>query len=136
ARGAGLPPVPGRCRDRLPGPAALGPGRRGAREDAERRGHRPHRLLRARLPRACADRRAGDLPRLPGVSSPTAFERALEQLGTEIVAGTLPADATDTIEGFMARTGASRSVVREVTRVLGDRKSTRLNSSHVKISYA
>ncbi len=53
------------------------------------------------------------------MSSPTAFERALEQLGAEVVAGTLPADATDTIEGFMARTGASRSVVREVTRVLG-----------------
>lgn len=53
------------------------------------------------------------------MSRASAFDRALDQLGADIVAGTLPPDATDTIEGFMARTGASRSVVREVTRVLG-----------------
>jgi DNA-binding FadR family transcriptional regulator len=50
---------------------------------------------------------------------PSAFERALDQLGAAIVAGELPAGHTDTVEGFVARTGASRSVVREVTRVLG-----------------
>jgi DNA-binding FadR family transcriptional regulator len=31
----------------------------------------------------------------------------------------MPAGHTDTVDGFIARTGASRSVVREVTRVLG-----------------
>lgn len=50
---------------------------------------------------------------------PSAFDRALEQLGAAIVAGELPAGHTDTVDGFIARTGASRSVVREVTRVLG-----------------
>ena len=49
----------------------------------------------------------------------SAFERALDQLGAAIVGGELEAGAADTIEGFIARTGASRSVVREVTRVLG-----------------
>jgi len=52
-------------------------------------------------------------------ATPSAFERALDQLGTAIVAGGLPAGHTDTVDGFIARTGASRSVVREVTRVLG-----------------
>ena len=49
----------------------------------------------------------------------SAFEQALDQLGAAIVGGELEAGAADTIEGFIARTGASRSVVREVTRVLG-----------------
>ncbi|MGP9539063.1 FadR/GntR family transcriptional regulator [Brachybacterium sp. AOP43-C2-M15] len=49
----------------------------------------------------------------------TAFERALDQLGREIVTGALPPDHADTVEGFGQRSGASRSVVREVTRVLG-----------------
>lgn len=49
----------------------------------------------------------------------SAFERALDQLGAAIVAGELPAGHADTVDGFIARTGASRSVVREVTRVLG-----------------
>jgi DNA-binding FadR family transcriptional regulator len=49
----------------------------------------------------------------------SAFDRALDQLGAAIVAGELPAGHTDTVDGFIARTGASRSVVREVTRVLG-----------------
>ena len=48
----------------------------------------------------------------------SAFERALDQLGTAIVDGTLPAGHADTVDGFVTRTGASRSVVREVTRVL------------------
>lgn len=51
--------------------------------------------------------------------STSAFERALDQLGRAIVAGELPAGHADTVEGLVARTGASRSVVREVTRVLG-----------------
>ncbi|MGP9747309.1 FadR/GntR family transcriptional regulator [Brachybacterium sp. AOP29-B2-41] len=48
----------------------------------------------------------------------TAFERALDQLGREIVDGELPAGHADTVDGLVVRTGASRSVVREVTRVL------------------
>jgi DNA-binding FadR family transcriptional regulator len=52
-------------------------------------------------------------------AAPSAFERALDQLGAAIVAGEMPAGHTDTVDGFIARTGASRSVVREVTRVLG-----------------
>lgn len=48
----------------------------------------------------------------------TAFERALDQLGRAIVSGELPAGHADTVDGLVARTGASRSVVREVTRVL------------------
>lgn len=48
----------------------------------------------------------------------SAFERALDQLGTAIVDGTLPPGHADTVDGFVTRTGASRSVVREVTRVL------------------
>lgn len=61
----------------------------------------------------------------PGEAGPTggprstAFARALEQLGRAIVDGELPAGHIDTVEGFVERTGASRSVVREVTRVLG-----------------
>ncbi|MGO1568002.1 MAG: FadR/GntR family transcriptional regulator [Brachybacterium sp.] len=49
----------------------------------------------------------------------TAFGRALDQLGREIVSGDLPSGHADTIDGLVERTGASRSVVREVTRVLG-----------------
>ena len=51
-------------------------------------------------------------------AGPTAFDRALDQLGRAIVTGHLPAGHADTVEGFVERTGASRSVVREVTRVL------------------
>ena len=49
----------------------------------------------------------------------SAFDRALDQLGAAIVAGELPAGHADTVDGFITRTGASRSVIREVTRVLG-----------------
>ncbi|WP_422115698.1 FadR/GntR family transcriptional regulator [Brachybacterium sp. UNK5269] len=52
-------------------------------------------------------------------SGATAFERALDQLGREIVSGRMPVGHVDTIEGLVERTGASRSVVREVSRVLG-----------------
>ncbi|GAA1489439.1 FadR/GntR family transcriptional regulator [Brachybacterium sacelli] len=48
----------------------------------------------------------------------TAFDRALDLLGRSIVGGELPADHADTIEGLVEHTGASRSVVREVSRVL------------------
>lgn len=51
----------------------------------------------------------------------SAFDRALDQLGQEIVDGVLAPERTDTVEGFVQRTGASRSVVREVTRVLAAR---------------
>ncbi|UEJ81211.1 FCD domain-containing protein [Brachybacterium halotolerans subsp. kimchii] len=49
---------------------------------------------------------------------PTRFDRALDELGTAIVRGDLPAGHADTVEGLVGRTGASRSVVRESTRVL------------------
>lgn len=49
----------------------------------------------------------------------TTFARILDQLGRSIVDGELPAEHSDTIEGLVERTGASRSVVREVSRVLG-----------------
>lgn len=49
---------------------------------------------------------------------PTAFERVLHTLGRAIVDGELPAGHADTIEGLVQRTGASRSVVREASRVL------------------
>ncbi len=52
-------------------------------------------------------------------SAATAFERALDQLGRAIVSGQVPAGHVDTIEQLVERTGASRSVVREVSRVLG-----------------
>jgi DNA-binding FadR family transcriptional regulator/CheY-like chemotaxis protein len=52
-------------------------------------------------------------------SGATAFERALDQLGRAIVSGQVPAGHVDTIEGLVERTGASRSVVREASRVLG-----------------
>lgn len=53
--------------------------------------------------------------RPPGESR---FDSALDTLGRAIVIGELPAEHADTIEGLVARTGASRSVVREATRVL------------------
>ncbi|APX33059.1 hypothetical protein BH708_10440 [Brachybacterium sp. P6-10-X1] len=57
---------------------------------------------------------------LPGTGAGTsAFSRALDHLGRAIVDGELPTDHTDTIEGLVERTGASRSVVREASRVLG-----------------
>ena len=53
------------------------------------------------------------------MSTPTtAFARALDQLGRAIVSGELPTGHADTVDGLVSRTGASRSVVREVTRVL------------------
>ncbi|WP_193105835.1 FadR/GntR family transcriptional regulator [Brachybacterium sp. FME24] len=52
-------------------------------------------------------------------ASGTAFDRALDLLGRAIVDGELPVGHTDTIEGLVERAGVSRSVVREVTRVLG-----------------
>lgn len=49
---------------------------------------------------------------------PTRFDRALDDLGAAIVRGDLPAGHADTVEGLVDRTGASRSVIREATRVL------------------
>lgn len=48
----------------------------------------------------------------------SAFDRVLEDIGTAIVAGDLPAGHRDTVEGLERRTGTSRSIVREATRVL------------------
>ncbi|WP_152353794.1 FadR/GntR family transcriptional regulator [Brachybacterium subflavum] len=46
------------------------------------------------------------------------FASTLDSLGLAIVTGELPAGHADTIEGLVERAGASRSVVREATRVL------------------
>ncbi|MFJ3385483.1 MULTISPECIES: FadR/GntR family transcriptional regulator [unclassified Curtobacterium] len=46
------------------------------------------------------------------------FDRVLDELGSAVVAGTLPEGHVDSIDGFVVRTGASRSIVREATRVL------------------
>lgn len=47
-----------------------------------------------------------------------AFRRVLDLLGAGIVDGSLAAGASDTVDAIVARTGASRPVVREATRVL------------------
>lgn len=47
------------------------------------------------------------------------FDRVLESIGLAIVRGELPAGHVDTVDGFILRTSASRSIVREATRVLG-----------------
>ncbi|WP_431278575.1 FadR/GntR family transcriptional regulator [Leifsonia poae] len=47
-----------------------------------------------------------------------AFARVLDSVGTAIVAGDLPEGHVDTVDGLIARTGASRTIVREATRVL------------------
>jgi DNA-binding FadR family transcriptional regulator len=49
----------------------------------------------------------------------SAFDRVLDTIGAAVVRGELPAGHQDTVEGLVARTGASRSIVREATRVLG-----------------
>jgi DNA-binding FadR family transcriptional regulator len=46
------------------------------------------------------------------------FDRVLDELGTAIVDGTLPPGHTESIDGFVGRTRASRSIVREAVRVL------------------
>jgi DNA-binding FadR family transcriptional regulator len=48
----------------------------------------------------------------------TAFRRVLDLLGGAIVDGSLAAGSADTVDAIVARTGASRTVVREATRVL------------------
>jgi DNA-binding FadR family transcriptional regulator len=52
------------------------------------------------------------------VQSSSTFDRVLDDIGLAIVRGELAADHVDTVDGFVARTGASRSIVREATRVL------------------
>jgi DNA-binding FadR family transcriptional regulator len=51
------------------------------------------------------------------VSSP-AFRRALQQIGSGVVDGTLPAGSRTSVEALVEATLASRSIVREATRVL------------------
>jgi DNA-binding FadR family transcriptional regulator len=46
------------------------------------------------------------------------FDRVLDDIGLAIVRGELAAGQVDTVDGFVVRTGASRSIVREATRVL------------------
>ncbi|RKR76601.1 FadR/GntR family transcriptional regulator [Frondihabitans australicus] len=47
-----------------------------------------------------------------------AFARVLETVGPRIVRGALPAGTVTTVDALVAETGASRSIVREATRVL------------------
>jgi DNA-binding FadR family transcriptional regulator len=51
-------------------------------------------------------------------SDGAAFRRVLDRLGWAIVDGDLAPGASDTVDAIVARTGASRPVVREATRVL------------------
>ncbi|MFS2032120.1 hypothetical protein ACEN85_18700 [Curtobacterium sp. CT11-45] len=46
------------------------------------------------------------------------FDRVLDGLGAAIVDGSLPTAHRDSIDGFVTRTGSSRSIVREAVRVL------------------
>jgi len=46
------------------------------------------------------------------------FDRVLDGLGTAVVDGSLPTGHRDSIDGFVTRTGSSRSIVREAVRVL------------------
>lgn len=46
------------------------------------------------------------------------FDRVRDELGSAIVTGVLPTGHRASIDGFVARTGASRSIVREAVRVL------------------
>jgi len=48
----------------------------------------------------------------------SAFDRTVDRIGADIVDGRLPAGAVYTVDELVARTGRSRSVVREATRVL------------------
>lgn len=52
-----------------------------------------------------------------GSRSP-AFRRVLDQIGAEIVSGGFPVGARTSVEALVDRTLASRSIVREATRVL------------------
>ncbi|QNE35523.1 FadR/GntR family transcriptional regulator [Leifsonia shinshuensis] len=54
----------------------------------------------------------------PSPDGGRAYRRVLDQLGRSIIAGDLPAGRVVNVEWAMERTGASRSVVREATRVL------------------
>lgn len=52
------------------------------------------------------------------MTSQSTFDRVLDEVGSAIVSGALPAGHTDSVDGLIVRTGASRSIVREATRVL------------------
>lgn len=52
------------------------------------------------------------------MTTPQAFDRVLDTVGRAIVHGELRAGHVDTVEALVARTGASRSIVREAVRVL------------------
>ena len=53
-----------------------------------------------------------------GPAAQGTFDLVLDSVGLAIVRGDLPAGHSDTIDGLIVRTGASRSIVREATRVL------------------
>src|SRR5690606_42046421 len=94
--------------------------------------------------RSVPTRRSSDLPEGPSVLELVRRERELEPRAAEhAVQAPVPPDdlrfAHERPEELPAA-GAERAPhledVREVRREAEDRKSTRLNSSHVKISYA
>ncbi|WP_022882908.1 FadR/GntR family transcriptional regulator [Gryllotalpicola ginsengisoli] len=49
-----------------------------------------------------------------------AFDAVVDRLGSEIVSGAVPAGHVESVEAIVARTGVSRSIVREAVRVLVD----------------
>jgi DNA-binding FadR family transcriptional regulator len=51
-------------------------------------------------------------------SDGAAFRQVLDYLGRAIIDGRMGAGDTDTVDAIVARSGASRPVVREATRVL------------------
>jgi DNA-binding FadR family transcriptional regulator len=58
-------------------------------------------------------------PAYPPMVRESTFDRVLNAIGAAIVDGRMQAGDADTVEGIEQRTGASRSIVREATRVLG-----------------
>jgi DNA-binding FadR family transcriptional regulator len=52
------------------------------------------------------------------VTTGSAYARALDAVGSAIVSGAWPAGRAETVDGLVASTGVSRSIVREVTREL------------------
>src|SRR5690554_7781298 len=82
----------------------------------------------------------GDVPVLPGVAQlGLAADLALARLGGEIHGGRHAQQAAEVGPGLARQDAvpAAEGVAQaQVAAVRGDRKSTRLNSSHVRISYA
>jgi DNA-binding FadR family transcriptional regulator len=72
----------------------------------------------ARGTRAAPAARAGASTGAGAAAGGRAFGHVLETVGRAIVVGDLPEGHADTLDGLVERTGASRSIVREASRVL------------------